>query len=489
MKKTLLSILMIVTSLMTFAQSNNLIYSVSRSNTDLTVYDTTGGVFTVYATRPITGASYSKGLGIALNPNSNEMYVLFEDGSGNSSRRLGTIDTLSGVITDIGFVGDLRGITYDFSLNKLYGVSNTTGPYGLYEINTTDGTITQLVTHSSSEYGSGIVYDYYKDSLLYIAYSSGNMSYINTTDFAENLTSSNYSSETHGGLIINDSITWIYTTWQGMSEYNKNSQTVTAIPSSNLVPGTHSLAFGSAPLIVKSSGPTTFCSSESVTLSLNEVGTSYQWELNGSAIPGETNATLVPTTSGAYSCLVDAKMSLPLTITILPSPVVSYTATPSNVDLAVDPTGTVVFANTTPTGNEYSWDFGNGFTTSNENPSFPFTNVGSFDVTLYVTDNTNGCMDSLTQTITVVSTVGLTTLENDFTVFPNPTNGIFGITINSELESYDATVIDLNGRTIKTITLSTSSENKIDLSKEENGIYLLKINNKDKEVFYRIVKQ
>ncbi len=485
MKKSLLILMLTFIGFTSFSQ-NNLLYTISRSNTTLTVYDTTGGLFTIYAQRPITGANYSQGLGIALNPNSNEMFILFEDGNNELARRLGTIDTLTGVVTDIGLIGNMQNIAYDFTTNKLYAVAGTSGSInGLFEVDQTTGAPTQLLT-TPGGYGSAICYDYYLDSLTMAR--PNDFYQINLVDLNFSQINHGWVDEQAGVAMINDSITWVYGRQGPLRAWNKNTNSYTSL-AVNFVSGTHSMAFGRAPLIVLSSNGAEFCSSVGTVLSTSETGTAYQWYMDGTMINGETSATYVPTSSGVYTCDVDGKMSLGVSITILPSPVVSYTATPNPVDLAVDPTGNVSFMNTSVGGHTYSWDFGNGFTTLTENPTFPFTNVGSFDVTFTVMDTINGCSDSNIQTIVVENTTGISEIDNSFSIYPNPTNGLVEIKVNSNFDGYKATLVDLNGRVISTFVLSETTGNTFDISSEEDGIYFLKLSNDNQEVQYKIVKQ
>ncbi|MBN2668050.1 MAG: PKD domain-containing protein [Bacteroidales bacterium] len=87
--------------------------------------------------------------------------------------------------------------------------------------------------------------------------------------------------------------------------------------------------------------------------------------------------------------------------------VVSFNLVPSPSFNPVNPDGctpfTVQFNNTSTGGTEYYWNFGNGNTTTNENPSQTFYNSSNGDLTYNVTliVNNPGCGDTIIQTVTV----------------------------------------------------------------------------------------
>lgn len=73
--------------------------------------------------------------------------------------------------------------------------------------------------------------------------------------------------------------------------------------------------------------------------------------------------------------------------------------------------GNLEFTNTSQGGDLFEWDFGDGSPTVNqENPTHVYAATGSYDVTLTVTDTTNGCVSEQTETLVV------SVLNADFTV-------------------------------------------------------------------------
>ena len=80
------------------------LYAGRKSGSQLYTIDTTGGGFSVTGSISMTsayGPIYDVH-GLALHPVSEELYVLYESFEGSANRRLGTVDPLTGVITDIG---------------------------------------------------------------------------------------------------------------------------------------------------------------------------------------------------------------------------------------------------------------------------------------------------------------------------------------------------------------------------------------------------
>lgn len=96
--------------------------------------------------------------------------------------------------------------------------------------------------------------------------------------------------------------------------------------------------------------------------------------------------------SNAFGC----KDSLTKSITVFPKPNVSFTATPNPICRG----GLMNFTNTTTNGASYTWNFGNGNSSTSTNPSNIFNVAGNYNVKL-VSVSSNGCKDSASRTVTV----------------------------------------------------------------------------------------
>lgn len=80
---------------------------------------------------------------------------------------------------------------------------------------------------------------------------------------------------------------------------------------------------------------------------------------------------------------------------------------------------------------------------------------------------------------------------SELEVFPNPSNGQFTLMTNGVLGEVEITVLDALGRTVhqENDVLYGETHQTIDLSGEEDGIYLLRLNTEDGEMTQRVVKQ
>ncbi|MCU0433368.1 MAG: PKD domain-containing protein [Bacteroidia bacterium] len=118
----------------------------------------------------------------------------------------------------------------------------------------------------------------------------------------------------------------------------------------------------------------------------------YTWLPAGTG-GNSITATVNPAVTTTYTVIIDDGCTTPtasatVTVTVNPPPVVSFTGNPLNGCAPLP----VTFTNTSTAANNPNcfWDFGDGFTSANCNPSHTYTTAGCFDVTLTYTDD-NGC--------------------------------------------------------------------------------------------------
>ncbi|PLW95112.1 MAG: hypothetical protein C0592_00800, partial [Marinilabiliales bacterium] len=129
----------------------------------------------------------------------------------------------------------------------------------------------------------------------------------------------------------------------------------------------------------------------------------------------------------------------------------------------------------------YFWDFGDGNTSTQQDPMHTYAASGTYTVCLIVTDSCGS--DSTCSNVTVTSTVGISDFENNIQVYPNPVNEVLNIDLSTEAigKLYAA-----DGRLVKQIIL-VSGLNNIDVSEFESGVYTLSIENDIATKSYQII--
>ncbi|CAN5637141.1 hypothetical protein BH11BAC2_BH11BAC2_11410 [soil metagenome] len=105
--------------------------------------------------------------------------------------------------------------------------------------------------------------------------------------------------------------------------------------------------------------------------------------------PGTYTGTLIVTDTAG--CIDTVSQSF----TINPNPIAAFTTTGTSCQ-----NGLVTFTNTSSGGTSYSWTFGDGTTSTSQNPTHTYSSSGTYNVTLVVT-NAFGCTATLSQSVVV----------------------------------------------------------------------------------------
>jgi PKD repeat protein len=184
----------------------------------------------------------------------------------------------------------------------------------------------------------------------------------------------------------------------------------------------------------------TVCSGGQITFTGATGAGTYNWDFgDGVTGPGSYTAnhtffntestaltrTVTLTTSSFYSCN-DTKT---LTVTILPKPVPDFAASP--VMQVYNPAGNqVTFTNMTNEGAwTWSWTFGDGSASSVKNPTHTYSDMGSFDVWLEVSNGT--CSEKIKHQVNVVPLAP----EADFDSIPSGCEPLKISAVNTSLNT------------------------------------------------------
>lgn len=144
-------------------------------------------------------------------------------------------------------------------------------------------------------------------------------------------------------------------------------------------------------------GNVSFCQGGSAVLDAGYAGMTYLWSPGG-----QTSQTITVNAAGTYGVTVTdtsgCSGSINVTAQVNPLPNPLFTAS------AVCEGTPTQFTDATTTGGSsitsWLWDFGNGTTSSQQNPGHTYSTPGNYNVQLTVTD-ANGCSNTYTSTITV----------------------------------------------------------------------------------------
>ena len=145
------------------------------------------------------------------------------------------------------------------------------------------------------------------------------------------------------------------------------------------------------------------CAPYSVSLNnLSTGGTFILWNFGDGNVSSLPNPTHVYQTAGTYTiaqfvnngCSFD---TMTATIQVYPEPVVGFNMSSNNVCL----NEMVSFINASVNSVNYSWDFGDGNSSTLTNPTHTYITPGSYTVTLYGYSALNGCVDTVDNIIVV----------------------------------------------------------------------------------------
>lgn len=155
------------------------------------------------------------------------------------------------------------------------------------------------------------------------------------------------------------------------------------------------------------------CQNESVVfVSTSSFADSLQWNFGDGNLLNGNSVTYAYSQSGIYPVELIAfgqggcndTVTLNTQIVIMPSPTADFSFV--NIQNTDPLSGTVEFTNLSSGGTIYDWSFGNGNSSTEENPIERYNNFGDFNAQLIVTSDF-GCTDTLIQNVNVDFFYGL----------------------------------------------------------------------------------
>lgn len=133
----------------------------------------------------------------------------------------------------------------------------------------------------------------------------------------------------------------------------------------------------------------------------------------------------------------------------------------------------ITFTNTSADFDDLLWDFGDGNTSTETNPTHTYATSGDFTVTLTV----NKCGKSGVKTKTLnVTTLGINELNvMEIKAFPNPTSDNLSLTFDKNYNNLSVSFFDITGKSILKRTAKNITSININLTNLSNGIYFMKV--------------
>ncbi len=164
------------------------------------------------------------------------------------------------------------------------------------------------------------------------------------------------------------------------------------------------------------------------------------------------------------------------------APTAAFTPTVNGLSVSFDANAS------TGNGNSYTWDFGDGNTSTAQNPTTVYATGGNYTVCLTVTNNCG--TDS-----TCVSLAGISLAENalarSLSIFPNPTDGLVTVEFEPQGTAYATLkVTDARGRLLleKEADLQANGTvgRTLDLSRFAKGVYMIEVTSGDMKAVRRV---
>ena len=200
--------------------------------------------------------------------------------------------------------------------------------------------------------------------------------------------------------------TYTLTVVEGVGCQSTASQTITVNPSPNAF-----IAGTSTQMVCNGS-----------TLTLNAAAPqpdyTYQWNQNGTAISGATDASYGATASASYTLSVTggngcSAIAAPVTVVAMPQPDATVTASGS---LTFCAGGSVTLSATSQPGNMYYWQKDGTVISGASNSSYTATAAGSYVVTV---GNSNGCTATSSASVVTVNALPLVHINSPASICNN----------------------------------------------------------------------
>ena len=201
----------------------------------------------------------------------------------------------------------------------------------------------------------------------------------------------------------------------------------------------------------------------------------WDWDFGDGTNGSGINPSHTYTSSGTFNVSLTVTNTFGCTntliqqVNVLPAPVASFTMSGTTL--------TVSFTSTSSANGpaSYHWDFGNGISSDEQNPTYTYPNAGVYTVCLTVYDSTCQSSDSSCQVIDIATGVSNPLFaEASVLMAPNPANDYITISA-SGLKVYAIELLNVLGSVLYRNEDFVNSLKRMSLAGFSEGLYLVRI--------------
>ncbi|MBW3545657.1 MAG: PKD domain-containing protein, partial [Bacteroidetes bacterium] len=138
---------------------------------------------------------------------------------------------------------------------------------------------------------------------------------------------------------------------------------------------------------------------------------------------------------------------------------------------------------TSPDATRWTWNFGDGSTSTEQNPTHGYTQAGTYTISLQA-ESALGCTEILSKEVVILPT------QEKILGYPNPTSGPLTLQLPTNLPAGgELLVMDAAGHKLIQQSLGTGTNLQLDLQDLPKGIYLIRVMHGQQSWHSRVVRQ
>lgn len=239
------------------------------------------------------------------------------------------------------------------------------------------------------------------------------------------------------------------------------------------------------------------CESDSIifgNLSISNTNATYLWDFGIDASPYSTSTeegphTIIYPSAGLRN--VSLKITNPYGVDSIAKEIQIVDEPFANFSFTND-SGEVAFQNNSIGADSYFWDFGNGFSSTIENPVHTYDQEGVFTVSLTIVSALCDTLVTVSEDVVVLFS-NVPEIDANFksSIFPNPNNGNFQLNIKSLIiDDFQLQCVTLNGKVIDEVYFKNKIgefTQNVDYQYLSKGVYFLKIKNSKSVVIKKLI--